>query len=50
MDPRRTLVAGNTLYENDFFGTDVRGAVPAFDLRRARRGDRLVLTAAARTR
>lgn len=43
---RRTLVAGNTLYENDFFGADVRGALTAFDLPACAAGDRLVLTAA----
>ncbi|WP_433728177.1 hypothetical protein ACQP2Y_14275 [Actinoplanes sp. CA-051413] len=42
---RATLLAGNTLYENDFFGTDVRGRRSTFDLGPCAVGDRLVLTA-----
>ncbi|AGZ41951.1 diaminopimelate decarboxylase family protein [Actinoplanes friuliensis] len=42
---RATLLAGNTLYENDFFGTDVRGRRSTFDLAPCTPGDRLVLTA-----
>jgi diaminopimelate decarboxylase len=43
---RATLIAGNTLYENDFFGTDVLGRRSTFQLPQMRAGDRLVLTAA----
>lgn len=43
---RPTLIAGDTLYENDFFGTDVLGRRPTFPLPELNRGDRVVLTAA----
>ncbi|SNS95328.1 diaminopimelate decarboxylase family protein [Actinacidiphila glaucinigra] len=39
------LIAGNTLYENDFFGTDVFGRTERFDFPRVAPGDRLVMTA-----
>lgn len=42
---RPTLLAGNTLYENDFFGTDVSGTRTTFDAPACVAGDRLVLTA-----
>ncbi len=41
---RPTLVAGNTLYENDFFGTDVLGGRSTFLLPEVDVGDRLLLT------
>jgi diaminopimelate decarboxylase len=41
---RPTLIAGNTLYENDFFGTDVLGKRPTYPLPELRAGDRLLLT------
>lgn len=42
---RPTLLAGNTLYENDFFGTDVRGVRTVFELPGCAAGDTLLLTA-----
>ncbi|WP_084960933.1 diaminopimelate decarboxylase family protein [Thermoactinospora rubra] len=39
------LIAGNTLYENDFFGTDIKGRVQRFDFPKCQVGDRLVITA-----
>jgi diaminopimelate decarboxylase len=41
----RTLIAGNTLYENDFFGTDVLGNRRYFELEECVPGDTLLLTA-----
>ncbi|WP_134765083.1 hypothetical protein [Nocardioides sp. 1609] len=41
---RATLIAGNTLYENDFFGTDVLGRRSTFALPEMAAGDRLLLT------
>ena len=43
---RPTLVAGNTLYENDFFGNDVLGNKFTYPLPAMQAGDRLVFTAA----
>ena len=40
-----TMIAGNTLYENDFFGTDTRGKRRSFPLPPLTAGDRLVFTA-----
>ncbi|GAA3018359.1 diaminopimelate decarboxylase [Kitasatospora albolonga] len=42
---RPTLLAGDTLYENDFFGTDVLGRRSPAPLPALRAGDRVVLTA-----
>ncbi|MEV4577356.1 hypothetical protein AB0K16_29355 [Nonomuraea jabiensis] len=39
------LIAGNTLYENDFFGTDIKGRVQPFRFPKCQVGDRLVVTA-----
>jgi diaminopimelate decarboxylase len=39
------LIAGNTLYENDFFGTDIHGKADRMNFPRCRPGDRLVITA-----
>lgn len=41
---RSTLIAGNTLYENDFFGTPVRGRRQSYPLPQQHPGDRLLLT------
>lgn len=41
---RPTLIAGNTLYENDFFGTDGRGGRISHALPGLAVGDRLLLT------
>ncbi|MFF2652675.1 diaminopimelate decarboxylase family protein [Streptomyces sp. NPDC058045] len=44
--PRPGLIAGNTLYENDFFGTDIHGKVDrGMTFPPCRPGDRLVITA-----
>jgi len=44
-EPAPTLIVGNTLYENDFFGTDTRGRRRAFPLPEMSVGDRIVFTA-----
>lgn len=38
------LIAGNTLYENDYFGMDPRGRLSEYLVPECRPGDRLVLT------
>jgi diaminopimelate decarboxylase len=43
---RPGLIAGNTLYENDFFGRDVLGRQEELRFGECRIGDRLVITAA----
>ncbi|MFC4630503.1 diaminopimelate decarboxylase family protein [Promicromonospora alba] len=43
--PRPTLIAGNTLYENDFFGTSLLVQRRTFDLPECRVGDRLLMSA-----
>lgn len=40
------LIAGNTLYENDFFATGIHGELSPLTFPRCRPGDRLVITAA----
>lgn len=43
--PTKTYVAGNTLYENDFFGVDTHGTIPAYQLPELEAREKVMLTA-----
>lgn len=40
-----TYVAGNTMYEKDFFGTDPHGTIPSYELPKLKARDKVMLTA-----